>query len=100
MLIGLIGWLTTVQQFEVSVINYFQQFFAVLSTFKVLLAARMNHVCVNRLHQVCFPNVIVNFLTIYSFVKQSGGTVANDVDNIAIGHCIETVSNFTENFST
>ena len=34
-----------------------------LSIFKVLLAARLNHVCVNSLHQVCFPNIIVNFLT-------------------------------------
>ena len=64
---------------------------------KVLLAARLNHVCyVNSLHRVCFPDIIGNRLSDYSFVKHSGGAGANDPDFIAIGPCIEVVSYFTE----
>ena len=66
------------------------------SIVKILLAPRVNHVsCVNSLQQVCFPDIIRNLLSIYSFVKNSSNTVANDADYIAIGYCNETGSYFT-----
>ena len=60
---------------------------------KVLFPAKLAYVCsFNSLHQVCFPDFPVNLFSVYSFVKHSGGSVANDDDDIAIRHCIETVS--------
>ena len=41
----------------------------------------------------------MDLFSVCSFVKHSGSTVAKEADYIAIGHCIETVANFTENFS-
>ena len=47
-----------------------------LSLLKVLLAARLNHVCCfNSLSQDCFPDIIVNLLSVYFFVKHSAGTL-------------------------
>ena len=66
---------------------------------KVLLAARLNHVCVNSLQQVYLPDIIVNLLSIYSSVIHTGGTAANDADYIAKGQLIEAVSCLFESFS-
>ena len=74
--------------------------FSNLSILKIMLAIIPTQLCCDTsLHLICFLGVIMKLLSIYSFVKHSGGTVSNDTDYIAIGHCIQNDSNFTENFN-